>query len=51
MGAVTVIGFVSGLSLTSHLAWPMVVLTQVLPGGTSLSHPRWIPEKRILGGW
>ena len=44
-------GFSFWVSLTSHLAWSMVVLTQVLPGGTSVFHPRWISEQRIQGGW
>lgn len=41
----TVSGFmvmelVSGSSLANHL-----------PGDTSISHPRWIPEQRTMGSW
>ena len=38
-----VMGLVSGLSLVSHSDW-------VLPGGARLVQPRWMPERRILGG-
>ena len=37
----TVMGLVSGLSLANH--W-------VPPGGACLVQPRWMPERRILGG-
>ena len=43
-------GLVSGFSLASHLAWPVLGLTQG-PGGVCISLPRWIPALRILGGW
>ena len=33
-----VMGLVSGLSLANHI-----------PGDTSISHPRWIPEQRTMG--
>ena len=35
-----VMGLVSGLSLANHL-----------PGDTSISHPKWIPEQRTMGSW
>ena len=37
-------GLVSGLSLASHSD------SRVLPGGARLVQPRWMPERRILGG-
>ena len=39
-----VIGLVSGLSLANHSD------SRVLPGGARLVQPRWLPERRILGG-
>ena len=39
-----VMGLVSGLSLASHSD------SRVLPSGARLVQPRWIPERRILGG-
>ena len=44
------VGLASGLSLASHLAWPIIWL-RVLPDGTHISQPRWIPVGKILGGW
>ena len=38
-----VLGLVSGLSLADHS-------DSVLPGGARLVQPRWMPERRILGG-
>ena len=38
-----VMGLVSGLSLADHS-------DSVLPGGAHLVQPRWMPERRILGG-
>ena len=38
-----VMGFVSGLSLANHS-------DSVLSGGAHLVQPRWMPERRILGG-
>ena len=35
---------VSGLSLANHSD------SRVLPGGARLVQPRWLPERRILGG-
>ena len=37
-------GLVSGLSLANHFD------SKVLPGGARLVQPRWMPERRILGG-
>ena len=37
-------GLVSGLSLANHSD------SRVLPGGAHLVQPRWMPERRILGG-
>ena len=39
-----VMGLVSGLSLANHSD------SRVLPGGARLVQPRWLPERRILGG-
>ena len=39
-----VMGLVSGLSLANHSD------SRVLPGGARLVQPRWMPERRILGG-
>ena len=39
-----VMGLVSGLSLTNHSD------SRVLPGGTCIVQPRWMPTRRILGG-
>ena len=39
-----VIELVSGLSLANHSD------SRVLPGGARLVQPRWLPERRILGG-
>ena len=39
-----VMGLVSGLSLANHS------VSRVLPGGARLVQPRWMPERRILGG-
>ena len=39
-----VMGFVSGLSLANRSD------SRVLPGGARLVQPRWMPERRILGG-
>ena len=36
-------GLVSGLSLANHS-------DRVLPGSAHLDQPRWMPERRILGG-
>ena len=38
-----VIGLVSGLSLANHS-------DSVLSGGACLVQPKWMPERRILGG-
>ena len=38
-----VMGLVSGLSLANHS-------DSVLSGGARLVQPRWMPERRILGG-
>ena len=38
-----VMGLVSGLSLASHS-------DSVIPGGARLVQPRWMPDRRILGG-
>ena len=38
-----VMGLVSGLSLANYT-------DRVLPGGACLVQPRWMPERRILGG-
>ena len=38
-----VMGLVSRLSLANHSDW-------VFPGGACLVQPRWMPERRILGG-
>ena len=40
----TEMGLVSGLSLANHSN------SRVLPGGARLVQPRWMPERRILGG-
>ena len=37
-------GLVSGLSLASHSD------SRILPGGARLVQPRWMPDRRILGG-
>ena len=37
-------GLVSGLSLTNRYD------SRVLPGGTCIVQPRWMPTRRILGG-
>ena len=39
-----VMGLVSGLSLANHSN------SGVLPGGASFVHPRWMPDRRMLGG-
>ena len=39
-----VMGLVSGLPLANHSD------SRVLPGGARLVQPRWMPERRILGG-
>ena len=39
-----VMGLVPGLSLANHSD------SRVLPGGARLVQPRWLPERRILGG-
>jgi len=39
-----VMGLVSRLSLANHSD------SRVFPGGASLVQPRWMPERRILGG-
>ena len=39
-----VMGLVSGLSLANHSN------SRALPGGAHLVQPRWMPERRILGG-
>ena len=39
-----VMGLVSGLSLANHSD------SRVLLGGARLVQPRWMPERRILGG-
>ena len=39
-----VMGLVSRLSLANHSN------PRVLPGGACLVQPRWMPERRILGG-
>ena len=36
--------------LANHLACP-IVWFRVLPGGTCISQPRWIPGRRTLGDW
>ena len=38
-----VMGLVSGWSVANHS-------DSVLPGGARLVQPRWMPERRILGG-
>ena len=45
-------GFVSRLSLDSHLIWAIFSPTQGPSwyGGVFISQPRWIPVQRILGG-
>ena len=40
-----VMGLVSGLSLANHSD------SRVLPGGTRLVQPRWMPERILGGGW
>ena len=44
----------------SRVLWPWVSLRvvsgqtfglRVLPGGVCIAQPRWIPARRILGGW
>ena len=39
-----VMGLVSWLSLANHSD------SRVLPGGACLVQPRWMPERRLLGG-
>ena len=39
-----VMGLISRFSLASHS-------DLVLPGGTHMAQPRWIPVRRILGSW
>ena len=39
-----VMGLVSRLSLANHSD------SRVFPGGASLVQPRWVPERRMLGG-
>ena len=43
--AFMVMGLVSGLSLANYSD------SGAFLGGTCITQPRWIPERRILGGW